>query len=114
VLKVVLVNDQYQPLVIVTAESNNAIIRAEVVKDMSLAQFDSDRPAVSFMRAASIANVHLSTIYKLRSKLGAFQQDDLWYIPLAALEEYMEERANRARSILESSSVIPAGRGPRK
>jgi hypothetical protein len=72
------------------------------------------RPAVPFMRAAGIANVHLSTIYKLRSKLGAFQQDDLWYIPLASLEEYIEKRANRARSILEGSSVNSAPQGPRK
>jgi hypothetical protein len=56
---------------------------------MSLAQFETDKLAVPFMRAATIANVHLSTIYKLRSKLGAFQRDDLWYIPLAALEQYM-------------------------
>jgi hypothetical protein len=81
---------------------------------MSLAQFKNDKPAVSFMRAASIANVHLSTIYKLRSKLGAFQQDDLWCIPLAALEEYMEKRANRARIILETSTVSSAAQGPRK
>jgi hypothetical protein len=66
------------------------------------------------MRAARIANVHLSTIYKLRSKLAGFQQNDVWYIPLVALEDYIEERANRARSILESSPVIPAAQDPRK
>ena len=81
---------------------------------MSLAQFTTDKPAVPFMQAANIANVHLSTIYKLRSKLGAFKQDDLWYIPLAALEEYIKERANRARRILDGSPVIPVAQGPRK
>ena len=81
---------------------------------MSLAQFDSDKSAVSFMRAANIANVHLSTVYKLRSKLGAFQQDDVWYIPLASLEAYMQKRANRARRILEGSPVVPAAQDPRK
>ena len=78
---------------------------------MSITQLQLQDSAVSIMKAASIANVHLSTIYKLRSKLEAFKQDEVWYIPLESLNAYIQKRANRARYILATSPVAPFSQG---
>jgi hypothetical protein len=72
---------------------------------------NTETQAVSLMKAASIGNLHLSTVYKLRSKLGAFQKDGVWYIPLESLNAYIQKRANRAREILAFSGIAPARLG---
>jgi hypothetical protein len=55
------------------------------------------------MRAAILANVHVSNVYRLRHKLDAFQEDGIWFIPRDALNKYIDGRARRAREILSTS-----------
>jgi hypothetical protein len=74
-------------------------------------QSNTQSQAVSLMKAASISNLHLSTLYKMRSKLDAFQQDGVWYIPLTSLNAYIQKRAERARQILASSGAAPTNQG---
>jgi hypothetical protein len=58
------------------------------------------------MRAAILANVHVSNIYRLRQKLDAFQENGIWFIPRAALNKYIDDRAKRAREILSTSAAF--------
>ena len=62
-------------------------------------QVSETRP-VTIMEAASIARVHLNSIYRLRSKLRAFKREGVWYIPTEALHDYIQRREDRAREIL--------------
>jgi Helix-turn-helix domain len=67
-------------------------------------QVSEPRP-VTIMEAASIARVHLNSIYRLRSKLGAFKREGVWYIPVEALDAYIQRREARAREILSQPSA---------
>jgi hypothetical protein len=67
-------------------------------------QVSETRP-VTIMEAASIARVHLNSIYRLRSKLGAFKREGVWYIPVEALQDYIQRREARAREILSQPRV---------
>jgi hypothetical protein len=73
---------------------------------MSTANPTQEDQAVSIMKAASIANVHISTIYKLRSKPGAFKRDDVWNVPMDSLRTYIQERTDRAHRVLEESLAV--------
>ena len=52
------------------------------------------------MQAAVLAGVHVTNIYKLRNKLGAFKRDGVWYIPTDSLQHYIQRRKARAQAIL--------------
>jgi hypothetical protein len=67
-------------------------------------QVSETRP-VTIMEAASIARVHLNSIYRLRSKLRAFKREGIWYIPVEALHDYIKRREVRAREILSQSTT---------
>ena len=56
--------------------------------------------SVNLMQAALLARVHVTNLYKMRSKLGAFKHQGVWHIPLASLEAYIQKREARARQIL--------------
>ena len=61
--------------------------------------------AVTLMQAAILARVHLTNLYSLRTKLGAFKRDGVWHVPTATLQNYIQERAKRAQAILTTSST---------
>jgi hypothetical protein len=54
------------------------------------------------MQAAILAGCHLTNLYKLRNKLGAFKREGVWYIPTDTLRHYIQRRAARAQAILDS------------
>lgn len=62
--------------------------------------------SLPMMKAATTARVHLMTLYRMRSKLGAFKQDGVWHIPTVALESYIQGRAARAREAIEAASAL--------
>jgi hypothetical protein len=62
-------------------------------------------PALTPMEAATAAGVHLSAIYKQRSRLQAFKRAGVWPVPLADLDKYIQERQHRARQILKRRVV---------
>jgi hypothetical protein len=67
---------------------------------MNIPPQNISQDAVSLMQAAFMARVHLTNLYRLRPKLGAFKRDGVWYIPLEALQAYIQRREARARDVL--------------
>jgi hypothetical protein len=62
--------------------------------------------SVTILQAALIARVHVSNLYKLRDKLGAFKHDGVWRIPTDSLQKYIVERSARAREILCGTTLV--------
>jgi hypothetical protein len=62
--------------------------------------------AVSIMEAAFLAKVHISNIYRLRSRLRAFQENGNWLIPRDALNKYIANRIKRAHDVLATAAAI--------
>jgi hypothetical protein len=72
---------------------------------MTLVNANLDKPeAVTLMQAAVLACVHVTNVYKLRNKLGAFKRDGVWYIPTDSLQHYIQRRKARAQAILASAA----------
>jgi hypothetical protein len=69
--------------------------------------------AVTIMKAAVLAKTHISSIYKQRAKLGAFQRDGVWMIPLESLRNYVERRSARAREVLTPIPTLQPDETPR-
>ena len=66
----------------------------------------TDRPeAVSLMQAAILAGVHVTNVYKMRGRLGAFKRDGVWYIPTDSVQYYIQRRKARAQAILASAGA---------
>jgi hypothetical protein len=61
--------------------------------------------AVTLLQAALLARVHVTNMYRLRPKLGAFKRDGVWYIPAEALKSYIQRREARARQVLSNPAV---------
>jgi len=59
--------------------------------------------SVGLMKAATLAGVHLSTIYKERVKLKAFKQGNAWFVPLDSLHRYISDRAKRAEETIATA-----------
>jgi hypothetical protein len=64
------------------------------------------KTAVTIMKAAVLARTHLSSIYKQRSKLGGFQRDGVWLIPIDSLRDYVNRRSTRARAVLAPTPTL--------
>jgi hypothetical protein len=74
-----------------------------------MSPLDQSTPAnnsVTILQAALIARVHVSNLYKLREKLGAFKHEGVWRIPTETLQKYIAERSARAREILAGTPVV--------
>jgi hypothetical protein len=69
---------------------------------------DHSAEAVRLMKAATLAGVHLSAIYKQRIKLKAFKKDNLWFVPLDSLHRYISERAKRAKEVVATAAAVRA------
>ena len=67
--------------------------------------------AVGLMKAASLAGVHLSTIYKERVKLKAFKEGNSWFVPLDSIHRYISERAKRAEGVIATAAAIREEQG---
>jgi hypothetical protein len=67
---------------------------------------DNSADVVSFMKAATLAGVHLSTIYKERVKLKAFKKDNSWFVPIDSLHRYISERAKRAQEVVATAAAV--------
>jgi hypothetical protein len=61
--------------------------------------------AVGLMKAATLAGVHLSTIYKERAKLSAFKKGKSWFVPLDSLRRYISDRAKRAEGVIATMDL---------
>ena len=61
---------------------------------------------VTIMKAAVLARTHISSIYKQRSKLGAFQHDGVWLIPVDSLRDYVKRRSARATEVLAPTPTL--------
>jgi hypothetical protein len=59
--------------------------------------------SMTVTQAALTARVHVTNIYKSRKKLRAFKRAGQWRIPIDALEEYIQERQQRAREVLATT-----------
>jgi hypothetical protein len=62
--------------------------------------------AATLMQAAILARVHITNMYRLRSKLGAFKRDGVWCVPINSLKSYIQRREARAHAILEPPSLL--------
>lgn len=60
----------------------------------------NDSESVSVLQAALLARVNPTSLYKIRTKLGAFQQDGVWQVPVDNLQKYIAAREARAREVL--------------
>jgi hypothetical protein len=81
------------------------MITSQETQDMN---FSLD--AVTMFQAATVAQTHVSNIYKQRAKLRAFKHDGTWMVPTEALQQYIQHREVRARKILGEKAVTPGRR----
>jgi hypothetical protein len=58
------------------------------------------------MEAAFLARVHVSNLYRLRQKLGAFQENGSWLIPRDNLNRYIANRVKKANKIVATVAAI--------
>lgn len=62
--------------------------------------------SLAVTEVAFLARVHISNLYRLRQRLGAFQENGSWRIPRDSLNRYIDNRLKRAAEILASAAAI--------